>query len=310
MGSTSTSAFDFAAYRTVSATTYAKAATAQDAFKARSLDPYLDPKTFMVRESRNSDGNPKSTPCIFALDVTGSMGSIALEIAKEGLGILLKEVIDRKPVSDPHLMFMGIGDVLCDTAPLQASQFETDMKIVDQLGKLWVEGCGGGNSFESYNLPWHFAAYHTSADAFEKDNRKGFIFTFGDERCPPDLTAEDLIRVYGNRQEPVATNKELLENLANKYHVFHMIIEEGQAMRYDGKNVKDSWQSVLGQRAIPVSDYKKLPEIIVSTMQIVAGEDTASVIKSWASDTAVVVSNAVRNLTGLVANSTSGLVRL
>ena len=225
MGSTATSAsFDFTSYART-ATAASASATHHGVFKSRAMNPLLDPKTFMVRESRNSPANPKSTPIIIGVDVTGSMGSIAHEIVKNGLGVLIKEIIARVPVSDPHIMFQAIGDADYDSAPLQASQFETDNKIVDQLEQIYVEGGGGGNAYESYNLPWHFAAYHTSCDAFEKDGRKGFLFTMGDENVPPDLTPSQLKKVYGRDQEVVATNKDLLEALASKYHVFHLIID-------------------------------------------------------------------------------------
>ena len=82
-------------------------------------------------------------------------------------GIMVEEILARKPVSDPHILCMGIGDVLCDQAPLQVTQFEADIRIAEQLEKLWLEKGGGGNSCESYNLPWYFAAMHTAIDCFE-----------------------------------------------------------------------------------------------------------------------------------------------
>ncbi len=306
MGGRSWDSTDWTRYSSTSATA-AAAPTAHSYFKARSIDNYLDPSKFQMRESRNSAANPESTPIILGLDVTGSMGMIAKEIASKGLGTLIKEIFDRKPVSDPHIMFMGIGDANYDQAPLQASQFEADFTMVEQLEKLYVESGGGGNSWESYNLPWHFAQYHTSCDAFEKDDRMGYIFTFGDEPAPPDLTQTQLNKVYSPRQEQVATNRQLLELLSDKYHVFHLMIEQGSHMSYARQNVIDSWLPLLGQNAIPVSDYTKLGEIIVSTMQITSGVDKDTVAKSWSGDTSLVVANATRNLSAKSAST--GIVR-
>ena len=126
MGFSSTRAFDFTSYASTAAT-YSKAATPAAAFKARNLDTYLDPSKFMLRESRNSVANPKSTPIILGVDVTGSMGVIAHEIVKSGLGKLITEIIERNPVTDPHIMFQAIGDVSCERSPFQVSQFETDI---------------------------------------------------------------------------------------------------------------------------------------------------------------------------------------
>lgn len=84
-------------------------------FKSTGMHADLDPKTIKVRESRDSADNPASTPIIVAVDVTGSMGYIAELIVKEKLGVLFQEVLDRKPVSDPHLMFMAVGDARTDS---------------------------------------------------------------------------------------------------------------------------------------------------------------------------------------------------
>jgi hypothetical protein len=58
-----------------------------------------------------------------------------------------------------------------------------------------------------------------------------------------------------------------------------------------------------------VADHTKLPEIIISTMQVVNGEDKDDVIKSWSGDTSLVVAKAVN---GLVAETSAegGLVRV
>lgn len=315
MGSSSAADYNFTSpVYTARTATYAAAPTATAAFKARELDPYLDPSKFQLRESRNSIANPKSTPVILGLDVTGSMGMIAKEIAAGGMGTIIKEIVARKPVSDPHLMFMGIGDApALDRAPLQASQFETGEELFLQLDKLWVEGKGGGNNFESYNLPWHFAAYHTSADAFEKDGRMGFLFTFGDETAPPDLTAADLARVYGREQEPLATNRQLLDKLKTMYHVFHLIIAQGSHCRYSGgaERVKATWEPLLGQNVSIVTDYTKLPEVVISIMQVVVGDLTADAVsKTWSAETSLVVANATRGVVAAGSKAAGGLVRI
>jgi hypothetical protein len=236
------------------------------------------------------------------------MGDVAVDIAKNGLGTLIKEIFERKPVSDPHIGFGGIGDVIIDPiGAFQASQMEADITILEQLQKLWVAGGGGGNGSESYTLAWHMAAFHTSTDCYEKDGRKGFLFTFGDDGVPPDLTARNLKDVYGRDDEIVCTNEELLDQVSKMYHVFHLMIEHSGYGRNQG--VEKSWTDLLGERAIRVTDYTKLPEIIVSIMQVVAGVDKASIVKSWAGGTGLVVDNAIRNLPSTAVASKGSLVR-
>ena len=264
------------------------------------LKPDLDPKQVKngIRESRDSDSNPASTAIIIGLDVTGSMGMIADAIAREGLKTLFTEIYDRQPVSDPHVMFMGVGDVVCDQAPLQVSQFEADIRIADQLVDLWLEGGGGGNACESYTLPWYFAGMHTAIDCFEKRHKKGYLFTIGDEEPPPVLAKDQLERVLGIRTQRNFTARELLEMASRYYHVFHVIVEQGAHCQQGGlDNVVKKWNGLLGQRALRLTDYTKLPEVIVSAIQVNEGASAATVADTWSGETALVVRNAVGALT-------------
>ena len=294
MGGSVWGARDWTTYAATSAV-YAKSVNYTQVFKSRDLDPYLDPSKFLMRESRHSDANPKSTPIMVFLDTSASMGAIGKEIAQSGLGQLIRGIFDRKPVTDPHIAFGGIGDVVFDEAPLQVSQFEADIRIVEQLEKIYMESGGGANNYESYNLAWHFANFHTSADAFEKDGRKGFLFTIGDEMPPQHLTAEQLSRVYG-RQETALSNGELLEQLGHNYHVFHLMIEEGNFMRGNEHAVRQAWSKVLGQNAVSVSDYRKLGKIMTTIMEVVSGKNKAEVLSEIETSDLPAVKHAIETL--------------
>lgn len=295
--------WDAARYATFSASTVGASTAA--IYKSRTLHKDLDPKGVAIRESRDSDINPNSTPLIVGIDVTGSMGMLADTLAREGLGTLFTEILERKPITDPHVMFMAIGDANYDSAPLQVSQFEADHRIIKQLTDIYLEHGGGGNNFESYNLPWYFAAMHTSIDSFEKRGKKGYLFTVGDECFPSDLTAHQIERVLGDKAQRVPTNDELLEAVGRMYHVFHLMVEEGSHMHDYSQRVVDSWTSKLGQRALRLADHKKMSEVIVSTIQVTEGADKDKVTGSWSGDTALVVAHALEGFK-LAERSTGG----
>jgi hypothetical protein len=265
----------------------------EEVFASRHIHKDLDPKGVKIRESRDSADNPNATPIIVGLDVTGSMGKIAEAIAKGGLGTLFNGILDRKPVSDPHLMFMGIGDAHYghvagyshknhDDAPLQVSQFEADNRIVEQLTNLWLEGGGGGNSHESYDLAWYFAARHTVHDAMVKRGKRGYLFTVGDEETPDVLRRDDLERVLGYRPEMDVPAKLSLEEARRKYNVFHVIIEEGNHAQQVGKEkVQSAWKELLGQHVISLSNHELLAETIVAAIQVAEGADHAAAASGW-----------------------------
>lgn len=262
-------------------TTQTRGKSRAEIFNSASLKDALNPLLVDKRESRNSADNPAATPIILALDVTGSMGMIAESLAREGLGQLIESILARRPVTDPHIMVMGVGDVHCDRAPLQVSQFEADIRIANQLKELFLEGGGGGNHHESYTLPWYFAAKKTTLDS-EKDGRKGLLFTFGDEQCPPDLRADQIRRVMGDKIKSDLPTAELLKEVEKKFDVFHVVIEQGNYARRAKKEVYDSWKRVLpAERIIGIKDYTKIPEILVSVMEVHGGKTQAEVVASW-----------------------------
>ena len=267
---------------------------ASQIYTANCIDPKYDPKNIDVRESRDSADHANSTPIIIGLDVTGSMNDIR-EITAKKLGDMVTEILSRKPVSDPQIMFSAIGDSMCDRAPLQATQFESDVRIAEQLTELWFERGGGGNSFESYPLVWYFAANHVSADAWEKRGKKGFIFTMGDDGFPEKLTREEISRVFGDEVREDISVEALYAQICRRYEVFHLELSE--RWRHGRADARfDKWKRLMGERVISVSDCSCIPQIIVSLMESVSGRDTEEIIASWDGDTQLAVRNAVSGL--------------
>jgi len=280
----------------------------EDIFTASGMHPKLNPYG-VVRESRDSLVNPNSNAIIIGLDVTGSMGIIADAMAREGLGILVEEILKRKPVSDPHILACGIGDSYCDNAPLQITQFEADIRIADQLKMIWLEKGGGGNSHEGYHLPWYFAAQHTQIDCFEKRGKKGYLFTAGDEEPPEELLAKHAKAIFGDSLQRNLSVAELLTLVSRMYHVFHVVVEEGSYARAYLPQVLKKWNKLLGQRVLRLKDYRRLAEVVVSAMEVNEGRDRELVAKSWSGDTSVVVAHALGTLPASPRSRLRELVR-
>lgn len=275
---------------------YTDKSTVSDMYKSTSVKKEMEPVGITYRESCDSDEHPNSTPIILGLDVTGSMSRVLETISKK-LNVLITEIYDRKPVSDPQVMIMAFGDVECDRHPLQVSQFESDIRIAEQLNDIYFEKGGGGNDGESYTLPWYFAARHTKIDSFDKHGKKGFLFTIGDEPYLTDISAESIKRFVGDDIQSSLSADELLTEVSRQYEVYHLMIEEGSGMRWGRDRVVNKWTELLGQRAILVSDCTKIPEIIVSILEVAAGKDVKEVVDSWDGTTSVAVSKAISGLT-------------
>lgn len=278
------------------------ASTVQSLYKSKSMQDSLDPKGVKYRESCDSAGNPDSSAIIVGFDVTGSMGYLAKEIGTETLPKFVNELYDKKPVDYPHLMFMAIGDAYTDEAPLQVTQFETDVTIAKQLHSIYFEGCGGGNDGESYLLAWYFAARHTKIDCFEKRGQKGVLITIGDEPNHGILKASQIKEIFGDDVNENITAEEMLNEVSRSYEVFHLVV--GDYQRYDSLT---RWKKLLGERAMLVTDYKKIPEIIESTLEVLIGrKNPDQAAAQWDGSTAMVVKTAISGLT--TANNSGGLV--
>lgn len=269
--------FNAGSYRAFASSTTSKSTA--EVFTSRSIHPDLNPFGVKIRESRDSVDSPNATPLIVGVDVTGSMGMLADALARKGLGTLFEGVLGRKPISDPHVMFMAIGDANYDQAPLQVSQFEADNRIVEQLTKIWLEGNGGGNGWESYNLPWYFAALHTVHDSIEKRGKRGYLFTVGDEEAPENLTREQITKFIGDTPQVELSTKEILQLAQRSYDVFHVVVREGSHGRHP--RTMSSWKELLGDHVIELPDHHCLSEVIVSAIEVAEGGDASVSAKGW-----------------------------
>jgi hypothetical protein len=111
-----------------------------------------------VRECRDSADHPAALGIVFALDVTGSMGAIPKMLAARELPKFM-QVLLGSGVVDPQLLFMAVGDAHFDRAALQVGQFESTANLMDEwLTRSFLEGGGGGNGRESYELALYFLA--------------------------------------------------------------------------------------------------------------------------------------------------------
>lgn len=292
-------------------------------FTATALDDSLDPSktTLGFRESRDSDDNPLSTPILLFTDVTGSMGYLAKEVLVSQ-DVVCTELYDRKPVTDPHIATGAVGDAFSDRAPLQVTEFEADIRIVDQTRKLYVEGNGGGNGGESYAMAWLFAARLTSCDAWEKRQQKGFLFTVGDEpvhgaqgilgsdRGLPGVavTRDQAKQFLGLDIEKDLSAEEIYDEAAQRWEIVHICLSKSGYR----ENVQKSFQPILGDRLLWLEDPKALPELIVSTIQVLVGQDKANVVASWDADANKAIASALKDLVPVAATGADagGVARL
>lgn len=228
---------------------------ASELFQKGNINNAMDPHGLIIRESRDSEEHPNSLGVIVGLDVTGSMGSIPHYLLKEGMDHMVQGIIDQG-INDPQVLFLGIGDHTCDHAPLQVGQFESSDELLDHwLTTVWPEGHGGGNEGESYMLAWFIGAYYTSLDCQEKRDKKGLLFTIGDEPCLPTLPEKTQKDLMGTGQYQTLTSQQILEAARQKYEVIHLHMRQTRAGSVP--ETMQSWRDLIGDENLVILDRQE-----------------------------------------------------
>jgi len=243
----------------------------QEMFKAKNIDAALDPKG-VIRECCDNEEHPNTLPVILALDVTGSMGQTAVEIAKR-----LNEIMTKLygQIKDVEFMIMGIGDLAYDNYPIQASQFESDIRIAEQLDKIYFEFGGGGNCFESYTAAWYFGSRHTKLDCWNR-GKKGIIITIGDERLNPYLPRTayycGLSNATGDSLQADVETKDLYTETAEKFDIYHINVNHRGG--YDQEQIKKSFLEYLDDKHF--CTINKLDDITDTIVEIITSANESN----------------------------------
>ncbi len=235
--------------RGVDAATYSTMSVknVQEVYRSRRLHKELNPLNVM-RECCDSEEHPNTIPVILALDVTGSMGKAATEVAQK-LGEIMADIYNSKIVPDVEFCVMAIGDLYCDSAPIQISQFESDIRIAEQLDNIFFEGGGGGNDWESYTAAWYMGLHHCKLDCWQRGKR-GIIITLGDEQLNPYLQKVILHEKVGDSLQGHVETDQLYKDASQKFDIHHISVDDFHSSyrrNNDCDMVDLSWRRYLGQ---------------------------------------------------------------
>jgi hypothetical protein len=236
----------------------------------------MDPRG-KTRESRDSDAHPQSVAIGVVFDVTGSMGGIPVELQKK-LPQLMGLLVRKGYVQDPQILFGAVGDFKSDRVPLQVGQFESGIEMDDDLGRLYLEGGGGGSYEESYELPLYFFARHTKIDCFEKRGKKGYLFIIGDEMPYAKAEAAEVKKIIGDDLPRALAIEDVIREAREKYHVF-FVIPHGASHGGDPA-LQKRWADLLGaQNVIMLPDAEGVCDAIGLAVGLIEGTANADSIE-------------------------------
>lgn len=227
--------------------------------------PSLDAYGARVREARDSEEHPASTPIAVLFDVTGSMGSVPVTLQKR-LPDLLGLLTRGGYAQDPQILVGAIGDDQYDTVPLQVGQFESDNRIDDHLRDIFLEGGGGGDQREGYALAAHFLATRARLDSLEKRGRKGYLFLIGDEANKKRLFARSVRRYIGDSQTRDLDVADVYRRLEEKFHIWFIV--PNLTSYYDEPWLEEHWRAIVGEHFLKLEDPEAVCDLIALTVGI------------------------------------------
>lgn len=200
-------------------------------------------------------------PLVVACDVTGSMGESPATIFSKCpyLDLEGKEYLGE----DMAICFAAIGDAYTDTYPLQIRPFVRGLELKTQLEELIIEGNGGGQTRESYDLAALYFSQHANLP-----NAIHPIFIFiGDEGLYDFVNPEQAARWAKTEVQQRMSYQDVLAALKQKFSVY--IIRQPYSktgtdeMSDADKVIHAQWAAALGEDHIAfLPDAARVVDVI------------------------------------------------
>lgn len=221
------------AFRTVTGAS----SIAEEKMSRSRMDPALSPKDRVLNcESEN--------PIVFLFDVTGSMGTLP-QIIYDKMPMIAGQIIDQKYVADPQISLGAIGDEMGDQAPIQVADFVKLRKMDEWLQRIWIEGEGGGQHFESYELMlW----YYLNRCNLPKAKNPILLIT-GDEDFRETMPAGTLNKLFGGQNQGT-TAKTVIRDLLAKFNGNMILIHRTYSDGELNKVILSDWRQALGKERV------------------------------------------------------------
>lgn len=211
-------------------------------------------------------------PLVIACDGTGSMGNFPNTIFKK-LPFLDRHGVDDY-LPDAQISYCMIGDAGSDRYPLQVQDFCRGTDMQDALNNLIIEGNGGGNAKESYDL----ALLYYLRNCEMPSAIKPVFIMICDEGLYPTVDptwAEKYAKV--NIEKGMLTST-LFEELSQKFSVYCIRKRYGEVKgdKLDGTEavIQKQWEELVGADRIAIlNDPNRVVDVILGLLAYETGKE-------------------------------------
>ena len=238
---------------------------ANKAMSAHSLDDSMFPKNRILHSSSKH-------PIIVVLDVTGSNIAFA-KIVYDKMPMFFGQIEQKGYLKDFDMAICACGDAHGDNYPIQIPEFAKGTEIDNWLKKLVLEGNGGGQRMETYELVAYYLLHNLSLE----NGAEPVILFLGDE-APYNTVTSDIIKEYINSDytETVDT-KEVFTELLKKYPNTFLFLNPYNGVSLDS-DIRNKWVEMFGDKADHIitmerHQEKAIVDLMLSVIAMVGETD-------------------------------------
>ena len=225
------------------------------AFRGTTLDESMFPYGRTLRANCR-------VPILVMLDVTGSNIDFA-RIVYDKMPMFFGQIEQQNYLDDFEIAVCAVGDAYSDKYPLQIPEFGKGIEIDSWLTKLVLEGGGGGQKRESYELAAYYLAKH-----FEfRDDAEPIVFFIADESPYAQVSDSQVRNIVAD--EPVEDQRPF-ETLAKSIHNRLYLILNPYGGRSQDQSIYDDWRNVVDPEHIVRFGIGQEKSIVDTMLGIIA----------------------------------------
>jgi hypothetical protein len=182
-------------------------------------------------------------PLTILIDVTGSMGDWpAVMFSKlPYMDNECKEYLGE----DMEISFAAVGDANSDQYPIQIRPFTKGREMEKQLKELVIEGNGGGQCHESYEL----TALYYARNAEMPNAKRPIMIIIGDEGFYDHITKEHAKMAHVKLASKDISTEDVFKELKDMYSVYLIRKPYNSG---DDKYIQKKWEDLIGKEHIAI----------------------------------------------------------
>ena len=217
---------------------------------------------------------PAKNPVVVSFDETGSMDT-APKIFFDKAPLFSGQIITLKLLDDPMISLAAHGDIVGgEVAPLQFCDFVRIPEIDEWLTRLYLEGHGGGQSRESYELVAYFYAYRCEMPKAKNP----FFFFYGDEDYRDVLNRQDVKSRFGVDVEADLSATDVFAQLKKNFKGNVFFVRRSCTAGYGAQRDAEillRWQALLGRdHVLPLSEDRAITDVFLGILALMNGKMT------------------------------------